>query len=84
MTKESNGLHNGKPIYCPVNGWDCPYYEDGICYVEDPIDDCADFGDFWESWEEYDAVDEEDDYEPEDSDCELGFNPYIGSYDYDC
>ena len=33
--KESNGIHKGETIYCPVNGWDCPYFEDGICYYAD-------------------------------------------------
>ena len=23
-------MRKGK-IYCPVNGWDCPYYKDGEC-----------------------------------------------------
>ena len=31
--KESDGKHfdphtgNPEPIFCPANGWDCPYYE---------------------------------------------------------
>ena len=53
MTKESNGLHNGEPIYCPCNGWDCPYYEKKICYIRDPMEDCDDWAAFWESWEEW-------------------------------
>ena len=23
-------------VYCPVNGWDCPYYEDGLCKIDNP------------------------------------------------
>ena len=23
---ETDGLRNGELVYCPVNGWDCPYY----------------------------------------------------------
>ena len=42
-----------KIVYCPVNGWDCPYYEKGICYICDPMEDCDDWGIFWESWEEW-------------------------------
>lgn len=51
---ETDGLRNGQPIYCPVNGWDCPYYGKGICHIADPIADCDDFGAFWDSWEDYD------------------------------
>lgn len=59
ITKESNGMHYdpnlGKqmPIYCPCNGTDCPYYENGICYIRDPMEDCDDWAAFWESWEEW-------------------------------
>lgn len=35
-------MREGK-IYCPVNGWDCPYYQDGECGLEDPYRDCDDF-----------------------------------------
>lgn len=41
-----------KRIYCPVNGWDCPYYDaNGCCMMypdTDPIDECDDFAMFWE------------------------------------
>ena len=53
---ETDGLRNGEPIYCPVNGWDCPYYGKGICHIKDPIEDCDDFGVFWDSREDYDSV----------------------------
>lgn len=26
-----------KKIYCPLNGWDCPYYKKGECGIENPI-----------------------------------------------
>lgn len=78
---ETDGLRNGKPIYCPVNGWDCPYYGDGICHIADPLEECDDFGAFWDSWEEYDDCDNDD---FEDDVDETGFNPYEGAYDYDC
>lgn len=55
FVKESNGMRNGKPIYCTVNGWDCDYYKDGVCYIANPIEDCEDFAFFFDSWEEYDA-----------------------------
>ena len=48
-----------KKIYCPVNGWDCPYYKEGECGIEDPMRDCDDFAVQW---------DEDDDYICEDED----------------
>ena len=54
MIKESNGTRNGSPIYCPVNGWDCPYFKSGICYIADPITECDDFATVFESWEDWD------------------------------
>lgn len=85
---ETDGMRNGQPIYCPVNAYgDCPYCDQcNVCHIKDPLEDCIDFGTIWESWEEYDscAPENDDDYEPDDSDLELGFNPYEGAYDYDC
>lgn len=46
-------------IYCPVNGWDCPYYKDGECGIEDPISECDDFGAFWNEDDDYECEDEE-------------------------
>ena len=40
-------------IYCPVNGWDCPYYKNDVCHIDDPIGDCDDFGAYFESWEDW-------------------------------
>lgn len=58
MDWETDGIRNGKPIYCPVNAFgDCPYCDGKlICHIGDPIEDCSDFTAFWESWEEYDEV----------------------------
>lgn len=50
-----------KPHYhCPVNGWDCPYWNDGVCKLDNPYDDCDDFASIW---------DEDDDFV---CDCERG------------
>lgn len=34
-----------KPVhFCPVNGWDCPYWKkDGTCELDDPMADCDDY-----------------------------------------
>ena len=42
-----------KHYHCPVNGWDCPYYENEpnhpcVCTMEDPYEDCEDFHYMWE------------------------------------
>lgn len=46
-----------KVIYCPVNGWDCPYYDaNGCCMMypdTDPIDECDDFATFWDKEDDY-------------------------------
>lgn len=50
-------------IYCPVNGWDCPYWQkDGTCGMwpeDDPVWECDDFGAFWEPGDDY-IVDEDE------------------------
>jgi len=53
-----DGTYNDTPVFCPVNGWDCPYYKDGRCCMEDgdPIEDCDEFGYFFESWEEWESL----------------------------
>lgn len=51
--KETNGTHNGEAIFCTCNDWECPYYQDGICYISDPIEECDDFSSWFESWEEW-------------------------------
>lgn len=46
-----------KVVYCPVNGYDCPYWQkDGTCsmYPEaDPVKECDDFAYFWDEGEDY-------------------------------
>lgn len=46
-----------KVIYCPVNGWDCPYYDANECCMmypnTDPIDECDDFATFWNKGDDY-------------------------------
>lgn len=42
-----------KVFYCPVNGWDCPYWEKGgTCLMvndgDDPTMECDDAYSFWE------------------------------------
>lgn len=54
--KETNGTHKGETVFCPVNGWDCPYYEDGVCYVADPVEDCDDFASVFGNWEEWEEL----------------------------
>ena len=51
-------MRKGK-IYCPANGWDCPYYKKGECGIEDPIKECDDFGYFWDEDDGYICEDEE-------------------------
>ena len=51
-------------IYCPVNGWDCPYYDaNGCCMMypdTDPINECDDFTMFWEKGDDYICYDDEE------------------------
>lgn len=53
---ETDGLRNGELIYCPVNGWNCRYFGNGICHVKDPMEDCDDFALCFESWDEWDRL----------------------------
>ena len=54
--KETDGYHNGEPIFCPVEGCDCPYYDNGLCFIRDPMEDCDDFASMFDSWEEWEAL----------------------------
>lgn len=37
-------MNENEKIYCPVNGWDCPYWQkDGACSLETAADDCEDY-----------------------------------------
>lgn len=51
-------MRKGK-IYCPVNGWDCSYYKNGECGIENPLKECDDFGYFWDADDDYICEDEE-------------------------
>lgn len=54
-------------IYCPVNAWDCPYWnENGTCGMwpeNDPVEECDDFAFFWDAEDDY-IVEEEEYFEP--------------------
>lgn len=58
-----------KVIYCPVNGWDCPYFDaNGCCMMypdTDPIKECDDFASVWSEGDDYivDPEKDEDDFE---------------------
>lgn len=40
--------------YCPVNGWDCPYWrKDGSCVLENPTENCDDAAWWEDSFKEY-------------------------------
>ncbi len=58
-----------KVIYCPVNGWDCPYFDaNGCCMMypdTDPIKECDDFASVWNEGDDYivDPEEDEDDFE---------------------
>jgi len=71
-----------KVIFCPVNGWDCPYFDaNGCCMMypdTDPIKECDDFATFWEEGEDY-ICDTDEDYEPDEPDVdETFYDPYMG------
>lgn len=39
--------------YCPTEEWDCPYYRDGECLIDNPIEDCDCFYRYEEEEEEH-------------------------------
>lgn len=52
-----------KHFHCPVNGWDCPYYEEHpnhncVCMLKNPMEDCDDFASSWEGAEPEDYTDD--------------------------
>lgn len=56
MRDAKAGTYNGEPTYCPVNcqnHQDCPYAENGLCHIADPIRDCDDFALFFEDWNDW-------------------------------
>ena len=53
-------------VYCPVNGWDCPYFKNNFCTIENPeenYDDFALIADFFSDLD--DEEEDEPDYEDE-------------------
>ncbi len=57
-----------KKFYCPVNGWDCPYWKrDGTCSMvddgDDPVRECDDAAVFWDEDDDYFIYDYADYYE---------------------
>lgn len=44
-------------VYCPINGWDCPYFnEKGYCMIypdADPAEECDDFYSVWGTDKDY-------------------------------
>jgi len=61
-------------IHCPVNAWDCPYFDANcICMMypdSDPFQECDDFTLFWEEGENYICY---DDHEDEQELLKLGY-----------
>ena len=52
-----------KKFFCPVNGWDCPYFKnDSSCSMVDenldPVKECDDAAFFWDEDEDYFYEDE--------------------------
>ena len=64
----------------------CPWWRDSNtewgCARPTPIDECKAFAEEYESDEELE--DFEDFYTDHDDYYEVGFNPYMGCYDFDC
>jgi len=72
-------------IFCPANGWDCPYYHDGdgACMMKEeegvgPLHECDDYDYFFGE----DGI--FPDEEPADIDDDCGYDPYMGCYTDDC
>lgn len=40
----------------PVEGCDCPYYDDGLCFIRDPMEDCDDFASMFDGQEEWEEA----------------------------
>lgn len=55
--KETDGYHNGELILCPADwGNNCPYCDDGVCFIRDPMEECDDFASIFDNWEEWEAL----------------------------
>lgn len=57
LIRLKEGKENRGHIHCPVNGWDCPYFDaNGCCMMypdSDPLKECDDFAFFWEEEDDY-------------------------------
>ena len=55
-------MENKGHVHCPVNGWDCPYYDaNGCCMMypdSNPAIECDDFAMFWEEDDDFICYDE--------------------------
>lgn len=51
---ETDGTRDGRPIYCPENNCDCPYFGKGICHITNPVRNCDDFAYWFPTWQEWD------------------------------
>ena len=58
--KEEEKIKYRGHIHCPANGYDCPYWKDGLCGLwseeegySDPLIECDDFGAFWDEGDDY-------------------------------
>ena len=56
---------------------------------DDDFDDVDDYDDDCYEWNDVDDYDDDDfddcdDYDYDDCDYEVGYNPYMGCFDYDC
>lgn len=60
MTFETDGTHNGSPVFCPVNAYgDCPYCDQcNQCRIANPVEECDDFAAFFETWDDWESLDE--------------------------
>lgn len=58
LSNDTNAMHNGDPIFCPVNAYgDCPYCDQcNLCHIADPMTDCDDFSTFFEDWDEWERL----------------------------
>lgn len=59
VIKETDGTHynpitkKDEIIYCPTNEFTCPYYQDGVCYIKDPTEECDDFISYYPTWKDW-------------------------------
>ena len=54
-----------KIVYCPVNGWDCPYFKNNFCTIENPEENCDNFALIADFFSDLDDEEDEPDYEDE-------------------